>query len=127
MVIHCLSLQHRFVTQRWLEPQSAELSHAVVAAQFETIALVSEQAVSPSTDRRQTQAWSGVQKKSAEHLAALHDGAGGGGGGQYVEVAVAVTETVASTGASVTVVWTVTTTVFGTDVVKTGLSVMVAV
>jgi hypothetical protein len=106
MVIHCLSLQHRFVTQRSLVPQSAELSHGIVSPQLETIALVSEQAVSPSTDRRQTQASSGAQKKSAEHLAAWHDGAGGGGGGggQYVEVAVTVAETVASTGGSVTVV-----------------------
>jgi hypothetical protein len=60
-------------------------------------------------------------------LGALHDDAGGGGGGQYVEVAVTVDVTVASTGGSVTVVRMVTTTVFGTDVVTTGLSVMVAV
>jgi hypothetical protein len=75
-----------------------------VSAQFDTITLTSEQAVSPSTDRRHTQASLEVQKKPGSHLGALHDGAGGGGGGQYVEVAVTVAETVTSTGGSVTVV-----------------------
>jgi hypothetical protein len=105
MVIHCLSLQHKFVTQRWLDPQSAELLHGIVSAQFDGIRSLSEQAVSPSIDLRQTQLPLGPQKKLTSHLGALHDDAGGGGGGgQYVEVAVAVVEAVAWTGASVSVV-----------------------